>query len=141
MKKKFFAVLLSCVCAVFLLTGCGGGMTEAELTSMVNRNLANSDMNIQLTYDSSLNNKAITALNVYLSTGDSDAALIAAGLDNQNYYMVESYPFESYSTSATYISSNVLYYAAYGKVGKRIGYAAVSYKNGQKSIVALVACF
>ena len=116
-------------------------MTDAEFTRMINRNLADSGNSIQLTYDASLGTKAKTALDVYIATGDASSALKAAGLNSNYYYMVESYPFESYSQSATYISSNVLYYMVNGKVGKRIGYAVVSYKNGNKSIVALVACF
>ncbi len=145
MKKRFVAVLLTALFSVLLLTGCGGGdffMTDTEFTRMINRELAESGNSIQLTYDSSLGSKAKTVLNVYLATGDADAALKASGLDDNHYYMIAAdYPFESFSKSATYISSKVLYYLVNGRVGKRVGYATITYKNGNTQIIALVATY
>ena len=145
MKKRFVAVLLTALFSVLLLTGCGGSdffMTDAEFTRMINRELADSGNSIQLTYDSSLGAKAKTVFNVYIATNDVEAALKAAGLDDDHYYMIAAdYPFESYTKSATYISSQVLYYLVNGQVGKRIGYALLTYKNGATRIVALVATY
>ena len=145
MKKRFVAVLLTALFSVLLLTGCGGSdffMTDAEFTRMINRELAESGNSIQLTYDSSLGSKAKTVLNVYIATGDADAALKASGLDDDHYYMIAAdYPFESFSKSATYISSQVLYYLVNGQVGKRVGYATITYKNGNTQIIALVATY
>mgnify|MGYP002680568905 FL=1 len=144
MKKRFVAVLLSALFSVLLLTGCGGDffMTDAEFTRMINRELAESGNSIQLTYDSSLGAKAKTVLNVYIATNDVDAALKASGLDDDHYYMVAAdYPFESFSKSATYISSQVLYYMVNGQVGKRVGYATITFKNGNTQIIALVATY
>lgn len=144
MKKRFVAVLLTALFSVLLLTGCGGDffMTDTEFTRMINRELAESGNSIQLTYDSSLGAKAKTVLNVYIATGDADAALKASGLDDDHYYMVAAdYPFESFSKSATYISSQVLYYLVNGQVGKRVGYATITYKNGNTQIIALVATY
>lgn len=145
MKKRFVAVLLTALFSVLLLTGCGGGdffMTDAEFTRMINRELAESGNSIQLTYDSSLGAKAKTVLNVYIATNDVDAALKASGLDDEHYYMVAAdYPFESYAKSATYISSQVLYYLVNGQVGKRVGYATITFKNGNTQIIALVATY
>ena len=145
MKKRFVAVLLTALFSVLLLTGCGGSdffMTDAEFTRMINRELADSGNSIQLTYDSSLGAKAKTVLNVYIATNDVDAALKASGLDDEHYYMVAAdYPFESYAKSATYISSQVLYYLVNGQVGKRVGYATITFKNGNTQIIALVATY
>ena len=145
MKKRFVAVLLTALFSVLLLTGCGGSdffMTDAEFTRMINRELADSGNSIQLTYDSSLGAKAKTVLNVYIATNDVDAALKASGLDDEHYYMVAAdYPFESYAKSATYISSQVLYYLVNGQVGKRVGYATITFKNGSTQIIALVATY
>lgn len=145
MKKRFVAVLLTALFSVLLLTGCGGSdffMTDTEFTRMINRELAESGNSIQLTYDSSLSAKAKTVLNVYIATGDADAALKASGLDDDHYYMVAAdYPFESYAKSATYISSQVLYYLVNGQVGKRVGYATITFKNGNTQIIALVATY
>lgn len=146
MKKRFVAVLLTALFSVLLLTGCGGGgdffMTDTEFTRMINRELAESGNSIQLTYDSTLGSKAKTVLNVYITSNDADAALKAAGLDNEHYYMVAAdYPFESYAKSATYISSQVLYYLVNGQIGKRVGYATITYKNGNTQIIALVATY
>ena len=145
MKKRFVAVLLTALFSVLLLTGCGGSdffMTDAEFTRMINRELADSGNSIQLTYDSSLGAKAKTVFNVYIATNDVEAALKAAGLDDDHYYMIAAdYLFESYAKSATYISSQVLYYLVNGQVGKRIGYALLTYKNGATRIVALVATY
>lgn len=146
MKKRFVAVLLTALFSVLLLTSCGGGgdffMTDTEFTRMINRELAESGNSIQLTYDSSLGAKAKTVLNVYIATNDVDAALKASGLDDDHYYMVAAdYPFESYAKSATYISSQVLYYMVNGQVGKRVGYATITFKNGNTQIIALVATY
>ena len=109
---------------------------------MINRELAESGNSIQLTYDSTLGSKAKTVLNVYIATNDADAALKAAGLDDDHYYMVAAdYPFESYAKSATYISSKVLYYLVNGQIGKRVGYATITYENGNTQIIALVATY
>ena len=117
-------------------------MTDAEFTRMINRELAESGNSIQLTYDSTLGSKAKTVLNVYIATNDADAALKAAGLDDDHYYMVAAdYPFESYAKSATYISSKVLYYLVNGQIGKRVGYATITYENGNTQIIALVATY
>ena len=144
MKKRFVAVLLTALFSVLLLTGCGGDffMTDTEFTRMINRELAESGNSIQLAYDSTLGSKAKTVFNVYIATNDVEAALKAAGLDDDHYYMIAAdYPFESYAKSATYISSQVLYYLVNGQVGKRIGYALLTYKNGATRIVALVATY
>ena len=145
MKKRFVAVLLTALFSVLLLTGCGGSdsfMTDAEFTRMINRELADSGNSIQLTYDSSLGAKAKTVFNVYIATNDVEAALKATGLDDDHYYMIAAdYPFESFSKSATYISSQVLYYLVNGQVGKRVGYATITFKNGNTQIIALVATY
>ena len=145
MKKRFVAVLLTALFSVLLLTGCGGGdffMTDAEFTRMINRELAESGNSIQLTYDSILSSKAKTVFNVYIATNDVNAALKASGLDDDHYYLVVAdYPFESYARSATYISSQILYYLSNGRIGERIGYALLNYKNGTSRIVALVATY
>ena len=79
-----------------------------------------------------------TKLNVDFENFDLDIRTS----DDDHYYMIAAdYPFESFSKSATYISSKVLYYLVNGRVGKRVGYATITYKNGNTQIIALVATY
>lgn len=138
--RKFALVLLFMV-MLFTLTSCGGSngtpSIDEQLTTRTNEKLAPS--NIQVTYDSTLNEKLVTYLTVYFHSGSESAAFEAAELDAAHY---EIYTVTSNNT-VDHISSVLAQEikgekATSGRIAKTIGYASAKSTAGSPILYAIV---
>lgn len=137
--KKVALALLS-IAMLFTLTSCGGsgnvGNTEEQLTSQMNQKF--SDSGIHLTYDATLNEKAVIYLDVYNLYRNESAALKAAGLDPEVYAIYVTTSTSTVNDAAAVLASQIkLEKEVSGRVAKKVGYASATL-NGQPSIFALV---
>ena len=141
MKKTLRLVSIFLVGIMMLaLTACGGSAskpsTEAQLTSKINEKL--SGTGISITYDSSLNEKAVVFLDVYNVSYNGEAALKAAGLNADSYEIYITTSIATVNDAASVLSSQIkLEKDTSGRVAKNIGYATASYR-GYPAIFALV---
>lgn len=136
--RRFALVLLS-IAMLFTLTSCGGSNASAEsqLTSKINEKLSGTE--IQVSYDSKLNEKLVVYIDVYRNSGDETAAIKAAGLDPQYYAAYASTSNSTINDAAAIIAGQISAEKnTTGRVAKKIGYASAQLVNGGNVIFALV---